>query len=164
MSEELKNQIRRERILKIMKRYTNKDYIISKKDGKYIYNSIPNISYYKSKYIFSLNGLTEDALIKFQNKIIKEDCNNCINNISKYSCIFIHYDQIRSLISNVDVDEALLITYRIFLFEQIYHYCPQLDTKELVNKSNDELEEILDRSIVEYKDKEKKSKRWWNIF
>ncbi len=163
MSEELKNQIRRERILKIMKRYTNRDYIISKENGKYIY-SIPNISYYKSKYIFSLNGLTEDALIKFQNNIIKEDCNNCINNISKYSCIFIHYNQIRSLISNVDVDEALLITYRIFLFEQIYRYCPQLDTKELVDKSTDDLEEILDRSIAEYKDKEKKSKRWWNIF
>ena len=163
MSEELKNQIRRERILKIMKRYTNKDYIISKKDGKYIYNSIPFISYYKSEYTFSLQDLTEDDLINYQNKIIKKDCNNYINYISKYSCIFIHYDQIRSLISNVDVDEALLITYRIFLFEQIYHYCPQLDTKELVDKSTDDLEEILDRSIVEYKDKEKKSKRWWNI-
>ena len=160
MSEELKNGIRRERILKIMKRYTNKDYIISKENGKYIYT--PNISYYKSKYTFSLNGLTEDALINFQNKIIKEDCNNSINSICKYSCI-LSSNQMIDLISNVDVDEALLITYRIFLFEQIYRYCPQLDTKELLNKSTNEIEEILDRSIVEYKDKEKSKRSWWNI-
>jgi len=153
MSDELKNQVRRERILQFIKRFTNKVYIkIVKEDGKYVYNSIPNSVYYKSKYVFSLNGFTEDDLIRHQNEKVKEDCIKLINSMSQYSYMI-------DTISISNVDEALLATYRAFLVNEIQHYCPSLDTKELLDKSTDEIEEVLDQSIAKYQD-DKKNKSW----
>jgi hypothetical protein len=163
MNDEFKNQIRRERILKMIKRYTNKVYIkISKEDGKYVYNSIPNNVYYKSKTVFSLKDVTEDDLIKFQNEIVKEDCINFINSVCKYS-----YDQMIKIDANMNVDEALLEAYRVFLLNEIHFYCPSFDTQELLDKSTstEEIEEILDECIVKFiDDKKNKTKSWWNIF
>ena len=162
MSDEFKNQIRRERILKMIKRYTNKVYIkISKEDGKYVYNSIPNNVYYKSKTVFSLKDVTEDDLIKYQNEIVKEDCINFINSVCKYS-----HKQMIEITANMNVDEALLETYRVFLLNEINFYCPSFDTQELLDKSTstEEIEEILDECIVKFVDDKKKSKSWWNIF
>ena len=142
MSEELKNKIRIERMISIMSHRYN----------------IKGFAYFKDNSFNSLKDITEEDVKKCRIKHLKL---NCLKLIGKYE----FKDTIKNSISDytkeldkeMTEDEIILYIYRIYLLITVG---AELD-KELLDKSLDELEEIIDYN----KQQEKSSnKRWWNIF
>ena len=175
MNEELKNKIRRERILEII--YNQKNKLVYNRNT--FYNSaIPKIdAYYKSPTQFSLKGVTEADIIDLKNKKLKKDCIDFLNTMG------IKVDNFVEEFKEMSVDEALLKTYRGFLDYQIISNSKHGDDNEFNNMSLDDIEETLDKRIAKKdnendnelkrimekckvpNDKEtKKYKSWWNLF
>ncbi len=175
MSEELKNKIRRERILEII--YNQKNKLVYNRNT--FYNSaIPKFdAYYKSPTQFSLKDLTEDDIIDLKNKKLKIDCVDLLYTMS----IFKIDDKLINDFKEMDIDDVLLNTYRKFLEYQIISNSKHGDDNEFNNMSLDDIEETLDKRIAKKEnehgsDDELKrimerckvsndsKKSWWNIF
>jgi hypothetical protein len=175
MSEELKNKIRRERILEII--YNQKNKLVYNRNT--FYNSaIPKFdAYYKSPTQFSLKDLTEDDIIDLKNKKLKKDCVDLLYTMS----IFKIDDKLINDFKEMDIDDVLLNTYRKFLEYQIISNSKHGDDNEFNNMSLDDIEETLDKRIAKKEnehgsDDELKrimerckvsndsKKSWWNIF
>jgi len=169
MSEELKNKIRRERILEII--YNEKHKLLYNHNT--FYNSaIPkNDAYYKSPTQFSLKDVTEDDIIDLKNKKLKKDCVDLLYTIP----IFKVDDKLIEAFKEMDIDEVLLNTYLYFLGVQINSITPCLNEEKLITMTIDEVEEMLDKLIVEKELHRMErckfpmmnmtvKKSWWNIF
>ena len=172
VSEELKNKIRRERILEII--YNQKNKLVTNRTT--FYNSaIPKIdAYYKSPTQFSLKDLTEDDIIDLKNKKLKKDCVDLLYTMS----IFKIDDKLINDFKEMDIDDVLLNTYLYFIGYQITRITPSYNEDKL--NSIDYVEEMLDELIAkkenEHADDELKrimerckvtndsKKSWWNIF
>ncbi len=159
MSEELKNKIRRERILEIM--YNQKNKLVTHNLNTFYNSECPkDDAYYKSPTQFSLKDVTEDDIINLKNKKIIKDCIDFL-----YYIYYIKYlKKIKindNLIKLFKESDALLTTYLYFIKFQIKELSPSYNEVEL--KSIDELEEMLDE-LIALKRKENKEKSWWNIF
>ena len=157
VSEELKNKIRRERIIEII--YNQKNKLVSNRNT--FYNSaIPKIdAYYKSPTQFSLKGVTEADIIDLKNKKLKRDCISFLNTIPDFKV-----DDIKDF-KEMDIDDVLLNTYLYFIGYQITLILPSYNEDKL--NSIDYVEEMLDELIAK-KESEKsentKKKAWWNLF
>ena len=171
VSSELKNKIRRERILEII--YNQKNKLVYNRNT--FYNSaIPKIdAYYKSPTQFSLKDVTEADIIDLKNKKLKKDCIDFLNTMS-----ILKVDGINDF-KEMDIDDVLLNTYRKFLEYQIISNSKHGDDNEFNNMSLDDIEETLDKRIAK-KDNENDNelkrimerckvpndskKSWWNLF
>jgi hypothetical protein len=156
MSDELKNKIRRERILEII--YNQKNKLVYNRNT--FYNSaIPKIdAYYKSPTQFSLKGVTEGDIEALKNKKIKKDCIDFLNTMS-----ILKVDDINDF-KEMDIDDVLLNTYSKFLEYQINRITPSYNEEKLYNIEY--VEEMLDELIAKKESEENKEtkKSWWNIF
>jgi len=177
VSEELKNKIRRERIIEII--YNQKNKLVYNRNT--FYNSaIPKIdAYYKSPTQFSLKGVTEGDIEALKNKKLKKDCIDFLNTMS-----ILKVDDINDF-KEMDIDDVLLNTYRKFLEYQIISNSKHGDDNEFNNISLDDIEEKLDKRIAKKENENddelkrnierckvpndrtsgnRKYMRWWNIF
>ncbi len=161
MTDELKNKIRRERIIETI--YNTKNKLIYNRN--IFYNSaIPKVdAYYKSPNQFSLKDITEDDIIDSKNKKLKKDCIDFLYTIGNIKID----DKLIEDFKEMNIDEVLLKTYRNFLEYQIFSVAEPVDYIAFNNMTLDALEEMLDKIIARKekisKDKEK-YKSWWNIF
>ena len=174
VSEELKNKIRRERIIEII--YNQKNKLTYNRNT--FYNARPKTdAYYKSPTQFTLKDVNEEDIIDLKNKKIKKDCIDFLIDISPN---IVRSDSNIEAFNEMDIDDVLLITYRNFLEYQITRITPSLygdmsidkveelldgliSKKEKANK-DDELKRIMER-CKEPNDKEtKKYKSRWNLF
>ncbi len=172
VSVDLKNKIRRERILEII--YNQKNKLVTNRTT--FYNSaIPKIdAYYKSPTQFSLKGVTEADIIDLKNKKLKKDCIDFLNTIPDFKVD----DKLINDFKEMDIDDVLLNTYLYFIGYQITRITPSYNEdklnsidyveemldeliakKEKANK-DDELERIMERCKVPNDTK----KSWWNLF
>ena len=175
VSDELKNKIRRERILEII--YNQKNKLVT--NSNTFYNSaIPKIdAYYKSPTQFSLKDVTEADIIDLKNKKLKKDCIDFLNTMS---ILKVDVKLIEDF-NEMDIDDVLLNTYLYFLGVKINSITPSLSEETLITMTIDEVEEMLDELIAKKENENdielkrimerckvpketKKYKSWWNLF
>jgi len=150
MNEELKNKIRRDRIIEII--YNHKNKLVY--NSNTFYNSA--LAYYKSPTQFSLKGVTEADIIDLKNKKLKKDCIDFLNTIPDFKVNVKLIEDFKEM----DIDDVLLNTYLYFIGYQITHILPTYNEDKL--NSIDYVEEMLDELIAKKDEDTKKS--WWNIF
>ena len=173
INNELKNKIRRERILEII--YNQKNKLVYTRNT--FYNSaIPKIdAYYKSPTQFSLKCVTEGDIIDLKNKKLKKDCIDLLYTMS----ILKIDDKIIEDFKEMDIDDVLLNTYSKFLEYQIISNSKHGDDNEFNNMSLDDIEETLDKRIAKKENENDieikrimerckvpndSKKSWWNLF
>ena len=156
MTEELKNKIRRERILET----------IENSRINYNYNEccnfkLKNNAYYKSLNQFSLKDVTEENIVDSKNEKIKKDCIDFMNKLNIFKVEYI--DKLTKYMKEMSIDEILLHIYHNFLFYQITRINKLDDYSVFNNMTLDDMEEMLDE-IIANKEKNNAKKNWWNIF
>ena len=160
VSDELKNKIRRERILEII--YNQKNKLTYNRTT--FYNSaIPKIdAYYKSPTQFSLKAVTEGDIEALKTKKLKKDCIDFLNTIPTFKVDV----KLIEAFNEMDIDDVLLNTYLYFLGVKINSITPSLSEETLITMTIDEVEEMLDELIAKKESEENKEskKSWWNIF
>ncbi len=157
MNDELKNKIRRERIIEII--YNQKNKLVTNRNT--FYNSaIPKIdAYYKSPTQFSLKDVTEDDIEDLKNKKLKKDCIDFLNTLGVFNVDYIHI--LTDAFKEMSIDDVLLKTYRRFLDYQITIIGEPVDYDAFNNMTLDSVEEMRDNLIII---RNEKYKCWWNIF
>lgn len=161
MTEELKKQIRLDRIRTIVDNRINKLYWRNR--DSYTIIPKPKPVFFKhdenptNKY--SLKDVTEADIEEWKTERIKEDCVRFLG-----SC---HYeeDKVYKLFKDMDVNDVLIETYKLFLIYSIKRIGQPVG-KDAFNKfpiDIDNLEEMHDK-LNNINEKEKTKKRWWEIF
>ncbi len=175
MSNELKNKIRRERIIEIIEtengrvRYDLNDF----------YNSKRKINaYYKSPTQFSLKDVTEDDIEASKIKKLKKYCIGFLKTLPTFE----DNDKLIDSFILLDIDKVLLNTYFYFLEYQIIRINPSFNRESLNTMTIDKVEELLDFYITKKEnehdnklqkimerckvpnDREQGFKKWWNLF
>jgi hypothetical protein len=174
VSEELKNKIRRERILIIVENHNNKIHWY----GREFYNSRPKPVFFKYQCPpqYSLKDVTEDDVEEWKNERIKDECVIFLNSIPDFKVEEGLYKRFKDM----DVNDVLIETYKLFLRYQIKRIAEPVSEDAFNNMSLDNLENMVDKLIIrtekeKKKDeidndkgndvrKDSKKKAWWNLF
>jgi len=164
--EELKNKIRRERILTIVENHNNKIHWY----GREFYNSRPKPVFFKHEDPpqYSLKDVKETDIEEWKNKKIKDECVIFLNSIPQVE------EGLYSSFIDMNVNDVLIETYKLFLRYQIKRIAEPVSEDAFNNMNIDSLEEMLDKIIIRNEKEKKKDevkesndtkkKAWWNIF
>ena len=157
VNEELKNKIRRERILIIVENHNNRPK--------------PVFFKHEDPPQYTLKDVTEADIEEWKNKRIKDDCFIFLNSIP----VFQVEDD---LFKDMNVNDVLIETYELFLRYQIKRIAEPVSEEAFNNMSLDNLENMVDKLIIRIEKEKKreddndkgndvrkdsKKKAWWSV-
>ena len=169
MAEELKKQIRLERIRIIVDNHDNKVHWY----GREFYNSKPKPVFFKYEDPpqYTLKDITEADIEEWKNETLKKECVRFLGSIPYDG------DELYKRFKDMDVNDVLIETYKLFLRFQIKRIAEPVSDDAFNNMSLDNLENMVDKLIIRNEKEKKKDeaevdrgqetkkkKYWWNIF